>query len=291
MNGQRIVVLANLVSDQKPRGNVLIVPPFGKSAKDLFVFACYLWKAGFNVFRFDARNHVGLSSGDILNFTLSSLQGDLRLVMDTLQRHGFDDLTLFGISLSVPVVFMHAAGRADVRGIISVIGAVDVQFAIEKASNSYVEIYRRKECGRAPYQNILGYDVLADDFVRDMDEGEFAPLASIVEAVKCTLCPVHTVMATDDAWVPPDITMRVHEAAPAGSTLTIFEGVSHEFGRSVQTTKRICLEVCRLCGLVANDEQEEGLVPNFAEILRANAIEASSLDSLALQALSLQRQR
>jgi len=285
---QKIVVLANLVSDREARGTVLIVPPFGKSAKDLFIFAYYLWRAGFNVFRFDARNHVGLSSGEIVNFTLSSLHKDLRLVAETLRDAGFDDLTLLCVSLSAPVTFKYAAGRAGVRGIVSVIGAVDVQFAVEKAGNCSVDAYRRKDEDRLPSQTILGYDVLADEFVRDMDTGEFSPLDSIVEAVRRAPCPVHFVMAADDDWVPPERMQRVHQVAPKGSTLTSFEGVSHEFGRSVQTTKRICLEVCRLCGLTSGGEDEAWQVPNFAEILRANTAEASSVDALSRKPLGRQ---
>jgi acyl transferase len=287
-DGQKIVVFANLISDREAKGTVLIVPPFGRSAKDLFIFAHYLWKAGFNVFRFDARNHVGLSSGEIRNFTLSSLLKDLRLVTETLRGKGFDDLTLLCISLSAPVTFKYAAGSAGVRGIVSVIGAVDVQFAVEKAGNCSLDAYRRKDTDRLPSQTILGYEVLADEFVRDMDAGEFSPLDSVVEAVRRAPCPVHIVMAADDDWVPPERMMRVHQAAPEGSTLTSFEGVSHEFGRSVKTTKRICLEICRLCGLTAGGEEEEWQIPNFAELLGANTAEASSVDTLSQQALSQQ---
>lgn len=285
---QKVVVLANLVSDGEAKGSVLIVPPFGKSAKDLFIFAYYLWRARFNVFRFDARNHVGLSSGEIGNFTLSSLHKDLSLVTETLRDAGFDDLTLLCVSLSAPVTFKYAAGQAGVRGIVSVIGAVDVQFAVEKAGNCSVDAYRRKDADRLPSQTILGYDVRADEFVRDMDAGEFSPLESVIEAVRGAPCPVHFVMAAEDDWVPAEQMKRVHQAAPRGSTLTSFEGVSHEFGRSVQTTKRICLEIVRLCGLTAGDETIAWQIPNFAEILHANTSEASSVDTLSRKPLSPQ---
>lgn len=278
--GDRIALLANL-RDGEARGNVIIVPPFGKSAKDLFVFAYYLWNAGWNVFRFDARNHVGLSSGEIEDFTLSSLLADLRKVSGTLEEAGFVRPVLLGISLSVPVLLKFAAGNPAVRSLVSVVGAIDVAFAIEQASGDVVAQYREGWADRKKYQSILGYDVLAEAFVLDMDRAGFAPLEALVVDARATACPIHMLMADEDAWVEPESVLAVHQAAAESSTLTRFEGLTHEFGRSIRMAKLICLEVCRLCKLASGGGEDELAIPNFAEILRASSAEAADLEALS----------
>jgi hypothetical protein len=272
-----IALLSNL-QDGEARGNVIVVPPFGKTAKDLFVFAHYLWSAGWNVFRFDARNHVGFSSGDIVDFTLSSLLCDLDVVSATLAGRGFARPVLFGISLSVPVLLKYAASNTRIRGLVSVVGAVDVAFAIEQASGDVVAQYRQAWPDRKPYQTMLGYDVRAENFVLDMDRAGFAPLEALVADTGAAPCAIHMIMADQDAWVEPASAIAVHEAAPPGSTLTRFEGLTHEFGRSIRMAKAICLEVCRLCNLIAGDDAPPAAVPDFATILRTSSAEAADLD-------------
>lgn len=276
--GERIALLTNRRTGQA-KGNVIIVPPFGKSAKDLFVFAHYLWSAGWNVFRFDARHHVGLSSGDIADFTLSSLLADIRIVVATLDDAGFHQPVLLGISLSVPPVLKFAAGNPAVRGLVSVVGAVDVGFAIEQASGDTLAQYRQAWPDRKRHQTMLGYDVLAEAFVADMDDAGFAPLAALVADARAATCPIHMVMADEDAWVRPDDVVAVHEAAPDGSTLTGIAGLTHEFGRSIRMAKLICLEVCRLCDRIADVSPDDAVaIPSFADILRVSSAEASDLD-------------
>ncbi len=276
----QIALLSNL-QDGVALGNVIIVPPFGKTAKDLFVFAHYLWSAGWNVFRFDARNHVGFSSGDISAFTLSSLLRDLGEVSAMLARRGFERPVLFGISLSVPVLLKFAAGQSSVRGLVSVVGAVDVAFAIEQASGDTVAQYREAWPDRKPYQTMLGYDVSAENFVLDMDRAAFAPLDALIADAGAAHCSIHMIMADEDAWVEPRSVIAIHEAAPPGSTLTRFEGLTHEFGRSIRMAKLICLEVCRLCSLVAGDGSAPFAVPDFATILRTSSAEAADLDAFS----------
>jgi len=277
---RRIALLSN-IQDGEAHGNVIIVPPFGKTAKDLFVFAYYLWNAGWNVFRFDARNHVGFSDGEIADFTLSSLLLDLKEVSTVLAGRGFDRPVLLGISLSVPVLLKFAASDPAVSGLISVVGAVDVAFAIEQASGDVVAQYREAWPHRKPYQAMLGYNVRAEEFVLDMDRAGFAPLNALVRDAGAAPCPVHMIMADEDAWVEPDSMIRVHMAAPRGSVLTRFDGLTHEFGRSIRMVKLICLEVCRLCNLQAGAPDGAAGVPDFATILRASSAEAAELDAFS----------
>lgn len=278
-NSQHILLLSNL-RESGARGNVLIVPPFGKSAKDMFIFAAYLWNAGWNVFRFDARNHVGASSGEIEHFTLSSLLADLNTVAGWLEGRQPGRLILLGVSLSVPVLVKFAARNPSVLSSISVVGAFDVVFAMEQAGGDVVAQYREDWPNQKLHQTILGYKVLAKPFVTDMDEIGFAPLEALVDDARAVAAPLHLVTAEEDAWVTPESTAAIYAAAPTGSTLTRFEGLTHEFGRSIRMAKLICLEVRRLCNIAVGADEDAYPVPSFAEILRTSSAEASDLDLL-----------
>ena len=221
-DGQRISLLSNLRADNA-RGNVLIVPPFGKSAKELFIFASYLWSAGWNVFRFDARNHVGSSSGEIEHFTLSLLLADLKTVAGWLERRHPGGLTLLGISLSVPVLIKFVAGNPSVLSSISVVGAFDVAFAVEQAGGDVIAQYREDWPDQKLHQSFLGYDVLAKAFVSDMDEAGFAPLDVLIEDVRAAAGPLHLVIAEQDAWVTP-------ESAIGGNFRDVASGVESDSG-------------------------------------------------------------
>ena len=287
-SGQRVVVLCNLTDDRIPLGNVLIVPPYGRSAKDMFFFAYYLWRRGFNVIRFDARNHVGASTGEIANFTLSSLEKDLDLVYQYLLGCGFDRPILLGVSLSTPVVLKYVANSNRAASIVSVVGALDVKHAIECATGESVTHYRTRAPNRAEFQSILGYQVRAQQFVDDMDEAGYGSLDMMLNYIKSATCPVHMIAASDDDWVMPETVVRCHQVAPLGSVLSTFENITHEFGRSVSTAKQISLEICRLCSLVSDQgDLPWNVVPNFAEILRANSVESNSIDGLVEKRLTL----
>lgn len=286
--GDRIVVLCNFVDEREARGTVLIVPPFGRSAKDMFFFAFYLWRQGFNVVRFDARHHVGASTGEIADFTLSSLEEDLGYVCRHLQQCGLDMPILLGISLSTPVVLKYVAQVHPAAAVVSIVGAFDVKHAIESATGASVAPYRNRAKDRAEFQTILGYQVRAQPFVDDMDDGGFGSLDLMLDYIRSAPCQVHMIMASDDDWVTPESVMRCHQASASGSVLSTFDSVTHEFGRSVATAKRISLEICRLCCLVVDAEcAAENTLPNFSDMLRANSVEATTLDALVDQKLAI----
>ena len=50
---------------KNPKANIIIVTPFGKTIHDMFLITFYLNYNGFNVYRFDPRDHVGMSFSGI----------------------------------------------------------------------------------------------------------------------------------------------------------------------------------------------------------------------------------
>lgn len=259
----------------RPVGEVVIVPPFGKSVHDLFVPAHYLCANGFVVTRFDPSNHVGRGSGDIRSFTLSGVERDLETVMD-LDRERWPQV-LVGMSLAAPIAWRAAKRSRRPVGVVSLVGVVDVPDTVERVCGDSVAPYRAG--AHAPeYQRFFGYDVKAAPFVKDMDASGYGSFRDIAETVAALPGEVHFVVAKADEYVDFAKARAVVEGRTGRSKLTVLDGVGHEIGKSTGVFLRAVGVVTELCVACVNPSAStEVRRSRFTDVVRASGDESAFL--------------
>lgn len=259
----------------KPVGEVIVLSPFGKSVHDLFVPAHYLSTNGLVVTRFDPSNHVGRGSGDIRDFTLSSVERDLETVMD-LDRERWP-LVIVGMSLAAPVAWRAAKKARRPVGVVSLVGVVDVPDTVERVCGASVAAYRTG--ADAPeHQRFFGYDVKAAPFVKDMDANGYGSFRDVAETVGALPGEVHFVVAKADEYVDFAKARAVAEGRTGRSKLTILDGVGHEIGKSTGVFLRAVNVVTELCvACVSPGASTDVRRSRFTDVVRASGEESAFL--------------
>jgi acyl transferase len=281
-NDSRIFVLESALEKPTPKADVLIISPFGKSVHDCFIAAYYLTLSGFNVIRFDPLNHVGMSTGEISNFTLSQLERDVDAVLE-LRSFPARPLILVGISLSAPVAWKLASLDRRVSGVATLVGVVDVADTIAKASGSSVVQYRDPNMIGDTYQQIFGFKILAQPFVTDMDANGYGSFRDTQRYLENIPVPAHMIAATNDQYVDINQVKALASSLPQNSHFILLENASHEIGRSLAATKQALLTLTSLCllSLGVNRKAEELSMPKFTDVIKSSSVESDYLSKVS----------
>jgi len=276
---QHVVTLISPARTAGARGIAIVVPPFGKRIVDLTYVALVLQENGFDVVRFDARSHVGKSSGEIEHFTLGSLAYDLTKARDSLSEQA-GALILVGISLSSPIALRHAANNVGVDGLVTLAGVVDVPDTIGRiigtnAASRYLERQPGPE-----HCEIFGYSVRGHDFAADVLAHGYDGLDATIRDVTAITAPIHIVAARDDELVPVEHVKKVAAHLPQGSSLTIVENSTHEFSRSMTATRLALKALAQGCLKVAGGPDAEPAMPSLTTLIDCHEYEQRLLQEL-----------
>jgi pimeloyl-ACP methyl ester carboxylesterase len=257
----------------------VIVPPYGKTSLEMFFTAACLAFNGFVVHRFDARHHVGLSSGEIIDYRMSEVQKDLERVLEEVSGPAL----LVGTSLSAPIVFKVGASRRDLAGAVVMVPVVDGGDTIARVTGHEVTPYRERQPGLPELQEIFGHAVRAQAFIDDMDRAGFGRFDGINRLVAENSRPVHVLAAARDEYVSAADTERLRASLPEGSEFVVLEKASHELTRSVSAMRELIGEVTFLsCRVFKPDIDREGVrLPPITDVIRQNSREQSYLDQIA----------
>jgi pimeloyl-ACP methyl ester carboxylesterase len=234
-DGRKLFLLENTVADA--RGNVILISPFGRTVHDLFLLANFLTHNGFNVFRFDPRDHDGLSDGAMEDFTLPGLQRDTELAANAFQRAPGVPTLVLGMSLSFPVALKYAASTRDVSAIISVVGVVDLEDTLNKVVGFHPREYRKSPVTAPSFVEPFCCKIRAHNFVHTMDEGRYATRADVERYLRELDKPLYMLAAADDEYVSIEAVESVFRLHGHGGQLERLVGVSHEIGRSIGAAK------------------------------------------------------
>nr|MDP8943441.1 hypothetical protein [Actinomycetota bacterium] len=249
-DGGSVFVLEGRALGGPPRADVVILPAFGHPVDDLFLPSYYLRRNGFDVLRFDPRNHTGRGTGGIVNFRLSELERDLAHVLRTRPATG-RPLLLLGVSMSAPVALKYAARTGDVAGVATLLGVVDAADTIQRATGAAIGPYRRSCPTAERYQEPLGHRVLAREFIADMDANGYGGFEHTCADACAVDGPVHLIAAGRDEYVDLRLVERLAGRLGAGTRLEVLERCSHRLARSIAAARRALALTAELCLQIA----------------------------------------
>jgi pimeloyl-ACP methyl ester carboxylesterase len=261
-------------------GDVLIIPPFGTSAHELFTVALYLGVNGFNVTRFDGRDHVGRGTGEIPNFRLSQLEADTAMMLSNRASGSRLPLVLVGISLSAPVAWRAALRSEFVSGVATLVGVVDVRDTVMRVAGVDIDLLSAPSSRPDTIVDVFGYPILGTHFSRDSASNRYSKLSDTIDVVSRVRCPLHMVNGAVDEYVNIRLVEKVAKSLPPRSKLTVLDGISHEIGRSISATKLALGELVARCKEIVGHGESPVVLPKVTELVRASGAESDYLRRL-----------
>jgi acyl transferase len=241
----------------------VVMPGFGHRMHQHSSLALYLLVNGISVVRFDSLDHLGLSDGDIEDFTLSTALQGVRTVLDFARdefpAHG---MTLVATSLSARVALRAFADCEFLAGLATVSGVVDVARTLECALG--VDYSRVAEDQLPPKIRFEGSEVRAAPFYADARASAWDSLASSVADIAGITRPARLYLGADDAWISlPDV-QHLAATIDAVDVVTI-AGCGHDIGRNAQASRWMLRDVVAFCG--RSDGLHQVREPSFSAML------------------------
>ena len=254
---------------------VIVVPPYGKTIREVLVTSLYLKRNGFTSWRFDFCNHLGASEGEIFNFRLSSAIEDVNAVVDAGRKHfARHPLAIISSSLGARVALRALRSRNDVRVLLSLVGVVNVQQTLRSILGEDLIADLLKDRLVAGSRDVLGYQV-STNFLNDAVTHDLYSLESTRRDVDACSFPVVNIAAESDAWNSLAETEKVfclHDSQPPRETY-LLPGVSHKLENNPSAARnalRQSIKILKyyLADKVILDEDIKG--PRFLDIVEKN---------------------
>ena len=117
-----------------PRGPaVVLCGGFARRMRHLGGISSYLAMNGCVVYRFDPLDHIGLSDGEIRNFTLSAFEASQRAVIDLVaKRDGGRPIVLLALSMGARAAIRRAAQDRRIARLVMLAGVVNVSATLAR---------------------------------------------------------------------------------------------------------------------------------------------------------------
>lgn len=218
---------------------VVIAPGYEKTARESLMMSLYMVQNGFRVLRFDTRNSNGLSTGDIKNFTMSSLIEDLDIVLNYAKKnmssgHG---ISLIALSLSCRALLkylsMNNKNKDILDLVITIVGVVDLEYTFEQILNeNYVKDYLKGE--RFGTRKLLTYDINWDSFLEDANSLGMLDYEMIKEEAKnISQSNFFAILAGNDEWNDIERQMEINTYIGSGQVEQfVIEHASHQIWKN-----------------------------------------------------------
>lgn len=182
----------------KKNNTILIASGFARRMDHFAGLAEYLSSNGFHVIRYDSLHHVGLSSGNINEFSMSIGKDSLLTVIDWLKGRNIENLGLIAASLSARIAY-EIANEIDLSFLVTAVGVVNLRDTLEKALKyDYLQLPIEQLPEDLDFE---GHNLGSEVFVTDCFKHQWDTLGSTINKMKDLDIPFIAFTANDDNWV------------------------------------------------------------------------------------------
>jgi pimeloyl-ACP methyl ester carboxylesterase len=272
----------------EPSPVVVLTAGLGMPMRRMLLPALFMTANGFTVVRFDPRNSVGVSDGDIADFTLTGLAADLVDVADWATGHlGVDRVAMFTASLTGRASLRAAATRPDLLSIAATVACVvSVERTLARVKGE--DLVARWRAGELDdpeaLDDLLDYRIKLKA-VRSIIDEDWADLDSTRRDVRrATGVEFLNLYGDRDPWVFEEETQEVFGTA-GNSTLIVLRDAVHELNFATAKTAMQQL-VAHFSARLLNApvSPEDVVVPSFDDFTECN--KADRLITAGLPSLS-----
>ncbi|GEK12287.1 acyl transferase [Aliivibrio fischeri] len=218
-------------SAHKKNSTIVIASGFARRMDHFAGLAEYLSSNGFHVIRYDSLHHVGLSSGQIDEFSMSIGKHSLLIVVGWLRAKGIQNIGVIAASLSARIAY-EVINDIDASFIITAVGVVNLRDTLEKALKyDYLHLPIEKLPDDLDFE---GHNLGAKVFVADCLKNEWDTLESTLCAIKGLKIPFIAFTANDDSWVKQSEVIELIDSIESNNCkLYSLIGSSHDLGENL----------------------------------------------------------
>ncbi|MCD9484109.1 activated long-chain acyl hydrolase LuxD [Photobacterium phosphoreum] len=248
--------------DDKRNNTIVIASGFARRMDHFAGLAEYLSTNGFHVIRYDSLNHVGLSSGEIDQFSMSVGKKSLLTVIDWLKsEHGIDQIGLIASSLSARIAYDIVAD-VNLSFLITAVGVVNLRNTLEQALKYD---YLKMEIDEIPEDlNFDGYNLGSKAFVTDCFENNWDTLDSTINKTKNLNFPFIAFVANDDSWVQQhEVEELMNNINSDKTKIYSLIGSSHDLGENLIVLRNFYQSITKAA--IALDSNLLGLASEIVE--------------------------
>lgn len=248
--------------DDKRNNTIVIASGFARRMDHFAGLAEYLSTNGFHVIRYDSLNHVGLSSGEIDQFSMSVGKKSLLTVIDWLKsEHGIDQIGLIASSLSARIAYDIVAD-VNLSFLITAVGVVNLRNTLEQALKYD---YLKMEIDEIPEDlNFDGYNLGSKVFVTDCFENNWDTLDSTINKTKNLNFHFIAFVANDDSWVQQhEVEELMNNINSDKTKIYSLIGSSHDLGENLIVLRNFYQSITKAA--IALDSNLLGLASEIVE--------------------------
>jgi acyl transferase len=270
--GRHITVWRNANVDRGLREvPILVASGFARRMSAFSPLARYLAMNGFEVFRYDPLDHIGLSSGQMEDFTMSTGLESMRLVADwMLRERGFDDVGIVATSLSARIAYRLVSTMKRVRFLVTAVGVTHMAATLKQVFGEDYSKFRPEDLPlHVEFEK--RHKVTARRFQGDGLEKGWWELGPTVEELRNCPVPIASFLGSEDTWVEPADVRAALTAGDAGPRhLYTLTGSGHDLGQNAAIARQFFVEMVKGCIKMTGAEDpflgSEVVEPSFASI-------------------------
>lgn len=274
-SGQQVAVWRSApeeMTDQTPV--VVLSAGFARRMRDVSGMALCLARNHALVYRFDSVNHLGLSDGEIEDFSLGGLYESLAAVVELARStEGRSNVKVVTLSLSLIAALWLAAGDSEIDGITAISGVVDGRATLNRViGQNYVDVSREELPSRV---EVLGHSVDPFGIWQDNQTTGILSMDTTVGHLNSVRSPVANFVASEDPWVDIDECQAVFTAGAAGPrTVVRLPYSGHDLGRNPVATTTILERMTEIVlGSEDSTQSAKPIMPLFNEFLEVRVAE------------------
>lgn len=267
-DGRRVAIWTVAPTDRPCHPLPLVVGAgFARRMHHFAAVALYGAYNGFFVCRYDPVNHVGLSDGEMLDFTLSESRDSLRAAIDWTFDHTRQRPAVIATSLTARMAYQVAAETDRLARVITAVGVVNVRATLAKV---FGQDHSKHP---VPFAEFEGKKISGPRFLEDAHSQDWWSLESTTAFLQRVRQPVTTFIGTEDDWVDPADVNAAFSDRPGGPRRILsLERAPHDLSRDPAVARTFFLlmleELLGACGV-----DKKPVEPPFETLMEQSLIE------------------
>ncbi|MHB8269521.1 alpha/beta hydrolase family protein [Bradyrhizobium sp.] len=232
--------------------------------------ALYLAANGFRVIRYDPVDHIGLSDGDVIDFTMSAgLQSMERVLEHARSLTGRQSLGLIASSLSGRMAMAACGGRHRPDFLLLLAPVVALQQTMVEVFGADHAVTPRGELPeRVEFE---GHEIDALRFYDDAHQNGWFEVDPVASALRGGDMPITVFSSADDAWVSfADLKRLCPEREIPSRRIVEIRGVGHDLSRNQGTARQLLLQLVSWSRRFAQSADTPIVEPSFSELIGAS---------------------
>lgn len=248
-NGRRLTVWrTGADTPAQPRRVAIVAPGFARRMRNVAPIARYLVDNGFVVYRCDYLDHVGLSDGDIWEFTLTGMYESLAALHAYVLEAERVAPMIVSASLAARVCFRLAAEKAEISGIAAVVGIVNTRYTLERVFEHDYSAQAPEEYAAEEFASFEGKKIQCRRFTADWRDGTWLDVQDAELDIARAQCPIVNFCGSSDDWIDVAEVKRAFDRGNDSRRVVELPFVEHELSQNPVAAQTIFREVTR-CAL------------------------------------------